>query len=354
MGVGLPSKNKKFVIGKRVVGKDHQPIIVVELGINHNGSLKNALRLVDAAYSAGAEIIKHQTHIASDEMTEEAKKIIPSHTKENIFDIIKKCSLSEKDEYKLMQYVKKKGMTFISTPFSKKAVDRLVKFGVPAFKIGSGECNNYPLVEYIAKKRKPIILSTGMNTVESIAPAVKIIRKYNIPYALLHCTNIYPTPSNLIRIDAIKVLKQKFPDAIVGLSDHSKSIYPCFAAIGLGACIIEKHFVDSKKQSGPDVSASMDKKELKMLLEGSKEIFKARGNIKKAVGKEIMTKKFAFASLAAVSQIAKGQKITKHNCFPKRPGTGDFLAKDFYKILGKKAARKIKNNTLIKKKDIRQ
>jgi len=341
-----------FKIGNRSVGKNNYPLIIAELGINHNGSLKKAKNLVDKAFKAGAEIIKHQTHIAEDEMSLEAKNIIPTHTKENIFDIIKKNSLSEEDEFKLMKYVKKKGMLFISTPFSRKAVDRLVKFKVPAFKIGSGECNNYPLVEYIAKHRKPIILSTGMNTIETIKPAVKIIRKYKLPFVLLHCTNIYPTPSKLIRLDAINVLKKTFPDALVGLSDHSETIFPCLGAIALGACIIEKHFTDNKKNEGPDISSSMDEVELKTLIIGSRIIFDARGNKKKAVGDEKSTSKFAFASLVATEEIRKGEKLTQKNCFPKRPGTGDFLAKDYKYILGRRTYRKIMKNTLIKKKDI--
>ncbi len=341
-----------FKLGSRVVGLNNYPLIIAELGINHNGSLKKAINLVDKAFKAGAEIIKHQTHIVEDEMSLEAKKIIPSHTKENIFDIIKKCSLSEKDEFKLMEHTKKKGMIFISTPFSRMAVDRLVKFKVPAFKIGSGECNNYPLIEYIAKHKKPIILSTGMNTIETIKPAVKIIRKYNVPFALLHCTNIYPTPTKLIRLNAINILKKKFPDAVVGLSDHSKTIFPCLGAISLGASIVEKHFTDNKKNNGPDISASMDEEELKMLLKGSREIFDARGDTKKAVGDEKYTSRFAFASLVATEEIKKNEIITKKNCFPKRPGTGDFLAKDYKYILGKKTNRRIKKNTLIKKKDL--
>lgn len=341
-----------FKIGNRIVGNNNYPLIIAELGINHNGSLKKAKNLVDKAFKAGAEIIKHQTHIAEEEMSLEAKYIIPSHTKENIFDIIKKCSLSEEDEFKLMKYVKKKGMLFISTPFSRKAVDRLVKFKIPAFKIGSGECNNYPLVEYIAKQGKPIILSTGMNTIETIKPAVKIIRKYKLPFVLLHCTNIYPTPSKFIRLDAINTLKTTFPDALVGLSDHSKTIFPCLGAIALGACVIEKHFTDNKKNEGPDISASMDTEELKTLIEGSRILFDCRGNQKKAVGDEKSISKFAFASLVATEEIKKGEKLTENNCFPKRPGTGDFLAKDYQYIIGKKACRKIIKNTLIRKKDI--
>ena len=174
----MKKNNLLMQIGKRKIGPEYRPIIIVELGINHNGSLKKAKQFVDQAKKYGAEIIKHQTHIPEDEMSIEAKKIIPSHTKENIFDIIKKTSLSEADEFKLMKYVKSKKMLFISTPFSRLAVDRLVKFKVPAFKIGSGECNNYPLIEYIASHKKPIILSTGMNTINSIKPSVKIFEKW--------------------------------------------------------------------------------------------------------------------------------------------------------------------------------
>ena len=346
-------KNKLLmIISKRKIGPNHKPLVIVELGINHNGNLKKAKKLVDHAYKFGAEIIKHQTHIAEDEMSIEAKKIIPSHTQKNIFDIIKNCSLSEEDEYKLMKYVESKKMIFISTPFSRLAVDRLVKFNVPAFKIGSGECNNYPLIEYIAKHKKPVILSTGMNTIESIKPSVRIFEKYKIPYALMHCTNIYPTPTTLIRLQAISKLKESFPNAILGLSDHSKTIYPCLGAIALGASIVEKHFVDKKSRVGPDITASMDGNELKTLMIATNEIFLAKGNYKGPVKKEQSTINFAFASLVATKDIKKGAKITKENIFPKRPGIGDFKAESYYRILGKKAKNFIKENTLIKKKDI--
>ena len=348
----MKKNNLMMKIGKRKIGPNYKPLVIVELGINHNGSLKKAKKFVDKAKRYGAEIIKHQTHIPEDEMSIEAKGITPSHTKENIFDIIKKTSLSESDEFKLMQYVKSKNMIFISTPFSRLAVDRLIKFNVPAFKIGSGECNNYPLVEYIAKHRKPIILSTGMNSIDSIKPSVKIFEKFKVPYALMHCTNIYPTPTKLIRLQAISELKKFFPNAILGLSDHSQTIYPCLGAIALGASIIEKHFVDRKSRKGPDISASMDGSELKLLLKASNEIFTARGNYKGPVNEEKSTIKFAFASLVTTKKIKKGEKITKKNVFPKRPGTGDFKADAYNKVLGKKAKNFIKENTLLKKEDI--
>ena len=345
--------NPHITIENRRVGFDENPLVIAEIGINHNGSLEVAKKMAKSALDAGVDVVKHQTHIVDDEMTEEAKKIIPSNAKQNIYEIIKKCSLSETDEFKLMNYVKKKGMIFISTPFSKKAVDRLIKFKIPAFKIGSGECNNYPLIEYIAKFRKPVILSTGMNNINSITKSVKILRKYKVPYALLHCTNIYPTPSNLIRLDCIKILKKEFKDAVIGLSDHSSTIYPSLGAVALGACIIEKHFTDTKKRKGPDISSSMDKEGFKILNMGLKEIFYAKGYNKNALKEEKSTIRFAFASIAATKDIHKGEKLTKNNIFPRRPGIGDFLAKDYDKLLGRIAKTDIKKNTLVKLKNIK-
>ena len=192
---------QQFKIGKRVIGVDKEPLIVSEIGINHNGSLDLAIKIADSAIDAGAEIIKHQTHVVDDEMANVSKKIIPGNSNKSIYEIIKKCSLSEMNEKKLMQHIKSRGRIFFSTPFSRKAVKRLEKFNVPLYKIGSGECNNYPLIEYICKRRKPIILSTGMNSIKTIKPAVKILE--NTSYHMhLHCTNIYLTPHKLVRLNA--------------------------------------------------------------------------------------------------------------------------------------------------------
>ena len=342
-----------FKIGKINVGKNFPPIIIVELGINHNGNLDIAIEMVDKAINAGASIIKHQTHVVEDEMSYEAKKIIPANSNKTIFDIIKKCALNENDEKKLMNYVKSRNKIFISTPFSRAAADRLGKFNIPAFKIGSGECNNHFLVDYKKKKKKPIIMSTGMNTIKSIEKSIKIIRKHKIPYALMHCTNIYPTPNSLVRLDCLSEIKKAYPDAVIGLSDHSSSIYSCLGAVALGARILEKHFVDSKtKRQGPDVSASMDTKELKQLIEGSKKIFESRGGGKKPVKEESKTIAFAFQSVVSTKNILKGEKLTLDNIFLRRPGNGDFKVKDFKKLLGKKVKKDIKKNFQIKSSDI--
>ena len=344
---------KDIKIGNVNISQNSPPVIIAEIGINHNGSLKAAINLVDLAINSGAQIIKHQTHVVDDEMSFEAKKIIPGNSNKSIYKIIKKCSLNEEDEFKLMTYVKSKKRVFISSPFSRKAVDRLVKFKVPAFKIGSGECNNYPLVEYIAKKNKPIILSTGMNSISTIKPSVKILKKYKIPHVLLHCTNIYPTPAKLVKLDAMLELKKNFKNTFYGLSDHTKNIYCSVGAMAMGAKIIEKHFVRSKKDIGPDVSASMDPSELKNLIIASKTIFEAKLLKKKEPDKaEKKTINFAFGSVASLKEINKGEKFTEKNIFTIRPGTGYFKVKDFKKILGKKAKRKIKKNTQLKKLDV--
>ena len=170
----------KFKILNRTIGDGEPPVVIAEIGINHNGSVDNAISIADAAISSGAEIIKHQTHLIEDEMVNEAKRIIPGNSKKSIYSIMSKCALNENDEKKLMKYVFQKKRIFISTPFSRKAVDRLVKFKVPAFKIGSGECNNYPLIKYIAKFKKPIILSTGMNSIPQIKKSVRILRNCKI------------------------------------------------------------------------------------------------------------------------------------------------------------------------------
>lgn len=344
--------NKIVEIENRKIGLDYPPLVIAEIGINHNGDLTIAKQLVDAAYESGAEVVKHQTHIVEDEMSSQAKLTIPGNTKESIYEIMEQCSLNESDELELKKYVESKGMIFLSTPFSRAAVDRLEKFGVKAYKIGSGECNNYPLIEYISSFGKPIILSTGMNTIESIKPSVDIMEKYKIPYILLHCTNLYPTPFELVRLGGMQELSNNFPNSVIGLSDHTINNNACLAATALGACVLERHFVDSKSRIGPDILCSMDKGDLKELIKSSNEIFKMRGGSKGPSKEEQVTMDFAFATVVTIKDIKKGETFTKNNTWVKRPGTGEILAKDYYKVLGKKSYKNIKNDQHLTYNDI--
>ncbi|MDB2442442.1 N-acetylneuraminate synthase family protein [Candidatus Pelagibacter bacterium] len=340
----------KFKIGNISINENAPPVIIAEIGINHNGSLDLAIAIADKAIQSGAEIIKHQTHVIDDEMSEEAKRVIPGNSTFSIYDIMKKCALEESDEKKLMQYIKSRRKIFISSPFSRKAADRLGKFNVPAFKIGSGECNNYHFIKYICKFKKPIILSTGMNSINSIKKSVQIIQKNKIPLALLHCTNIYPTPPKLVRLDCLRQLKEAYPKSIIGISDHTETNHTSLAAVALGARIIEKHFVDTKKRKGPDVSCSMDPKDLRDMIKGSQIIFSARGGIKKPLLEEKKTIAFAMPSVASLKDINVGEKLNYNNIFLKRPSGGDFGIDDLKKLYGRRVKKKIKKNTQIKKK----
>ncbi|GAA0104660.1 N-acetylneuraminate synthase family protein [Paraclostridium sordellii] len=347
--------NKNYIqIENRKIGEDYAPLVIVEIGINHEGSLKTAFEMVDAAYEAGAEVIKHQTHVVEDEMSKAAKKVIPGNTDVSIYDVMERCALNEEDETKLKEYVESKGMIFISTPFSRAAADRLERMGVKAYKIGSGECNNYPLIDHISSFGKPIILSTGMNDIESIRKSVEIMEKHGVKYSLLHCTNLYPTPANLVRLGGMAQLQKEFPNAIVGLSDHTVNNNACLAATALGASVLERHFTDSKDRPGPDIVCSMDPKELNELIEGSKEIQQMRGGEKVAAKEEQVTIDFAFATVVTTKDLKKGDVLSKENIWVKRPGTGEIKAKHYESLIGKVVNKDIENDEHLSWADIEE
>lgn len=346
---------KPFItIQDRKIGEDFPPLVIAEIGINHNGSLQTALEMVDAAHNAGAEIIKHQTHIVEDEMSSAAQKVIPGNTNISIYEVMQKAALSESDEIRLKEYVESKNMIFLSTPFSRAAANRLERMNVSAYKIGSGEMNNYPLLEHIASFGKPLIVSTGMNSITDIQKAVAILRAQNTSFALLHTTNLYPTPPELVRLGALIEMKTAFPDTVIGLSDHTQNNNACLAATALGASILERHFTDSKDRPGPDIICSMTPSELQELITGSKEIFLMRGGKKEPAKEEQVTIDFAFATVVTIQPIKKGEKFTKQNLWVKRPGTGEILAEKYTDILGKTAKNNLDLNTHIKWNDINE
>ena len=329
------------------IGLGEEPLVIPEMGINHEGSLEVAKLIVDSAYRAGAKIIKHQTHVVEDEMSHAAKKVIPGNSDVSIYDVMERCALSETEEYELMQYVQSKGMVFLSTPFSRAAGDRLERFGVSAYKIGSGELNNYPLIKHIASFRKPMIVSTGMNDIPSIKKAVDILEEYKVPYALMHTTNLYPTDPKLVRLGAMQEMMNAFPGVPIGLSDHTLTNTACIAAMTLGASIVERHFIDVKDRPGPDVVCSMDEKECAELIVAARDIPKMLGGRKEAAKEEQVTIDFAFATVVSIKSIKAGDLFTKDNLWVKRPGTGEILAEKYESILGKKAKRDIENDTQI-------
>lgn len=330
-------------IGERIISDKGPPLIIPEIGINHEGDIGKAKRMIYDAHKAGAECVKFQCHIIEDEMI--FNSVIPGNAKESIWDIMKRCSFSEADEIRLKEYAEDLGLIYLSTPFSRAAADRLYSMGVDAFKIGSGECNNYPLIKHIASFGKPIILSTGMNSIGDVKKAVEIIEDADVPYAIMQCTSIYPTPYNLVRLPAIKQLKTEFPNAQIGLSDHSIGNYTCFAAIPFGATILEKHFVSDKSWEGPDVPISINPQELQDLIRGSIAIFEALAGEKQILPGEAPTIAFAYACVVTTSDVKKGELLTEKNTWVKRPGTGKIKARHFESVLGKRASMQIDKDT---------
>lgn len=328
-----------FEIRGRKIGPEHPPLVIAEIGINHEGSFEKAVQMVDDAHRSGCECVKFQCHVVEDEMIPKAGEVIPANAKESIWEIMKRCAFDEAQERQLKKYVEDKGLIYLSTPFSRAAAVRLESFGVLAYKIGSGECNNYPLIKHIASYGKPIILSTGMNDIPAIEKAVRVMREARVPFALMHTTSMYPTPYSLVRLGALTEMKQAFPDVCVGLSDHSVGNYTCFGAVALGASILEKHFTSDKSWPGPDIQVSIDPAELADLVKGSRAIHEARGGKKTVLAQEKPTIDFAYACVVTTRAIKPGEKLTGENTWVKRPGTGEIKAVDYERVLGRTAKR---------------
>ena len=337
--------NSSFNIGNIKIGIGEEPLVIPEMGINHEGSLEVAKLIVDSASRAGAKIIKHQTHVVEDEMSHAAKSVIPGNTDVSIYEVMERCALSEEEEWELKQYVESKGMVFLSTPFSRAAADRLERFGVLAYKIGSGELNNYPLIKHIASFGKPMIVSTGMNDIPKIKKAVDILEEAKVPYALMHTTNLYPTDPRLVRLGAMQEMMAAFPCVPIGLSDHTLTNTACIAAMALGASVVERHFIDKMDRPGPDVVCSMDEQKCTELMAAARDIPQMMGGKKEAAKEEKVTIDFAFATVVTIKPIKAGEVFSKENLWVKRPGTGEILAERYEEILGKRAIVDIENDT---------
>ena len=331
-------------IGDRSIGPNEPPLIIAEIGINHGGNLDVAKNMVDLITQSGCECVKHQTHIIEDEMTEEAKEIFPPNADKSIWDVMKECSLTLDEEQELKEYAENLGLIWISTPFSRMAADFLDEIDVPAFKIGSGEADNLPLINHIAQKGKPIILSTGMQSIKSLKNSVKILENSGVEYALLECTNLYPSPPEIVSLQGIRELKEAFPKALVGFSDHSIGPNIALASVALGACIIERHFTDTRYRIGPDITCSMDPAELRLLVDRSVEIHKALMSPKQRTEPEEEVYKFARASVVADIDMPAGHTITEKDIWVRRPGSGEIPGYKYNDIIGKKLRLDVKKN----------
>ena len=339
-------------IANRTISPDHPPLVIAEIGINHGGSLEVAKEMARLAAASGCEMVKHQTHFVADEMTDEAKAIFPPNADVSIWEVMEQCALSKADEIALKDYVESLGMIYISTPFSRAAADFLNDIDVPAFKIGSGEADNLPLIRHIAAFGKPVIMSTGMQTIESVRASVQILEDAGVEYALLECTNLYPSPPEIVSLKGVTELQKAFPNAIVGFSDHSIGPEMALASVALGACILERHYTDSRYRAGPDIICSMDPAELRLLVDRSREIHTALHNDKQRTGPEEDVYRFARASVVADRDLPAGHVITEADIWARRPGSGEIAGYEFDKVVGKRLTRAITRNTQLKWDDL--
>ncbi len=352
---------KEITIGERKIGKGQPCFIIAEAGVNHNSKLEIAKKLVDAAKEAGADAVKFQTFKSENLVTDKAN--MASYQKKNLgveetqLEMLKKLELGYPDFKELKEYCDEKGIIFLSTPHTEDAVDFLEPL-VPAFKIGSGDLTNLPHLEKIAKKNKPVIISTGMGTLDEVREAVDTIRKAgNDQIVVLHCTTHYPCQREDVNLRAMQTIEKEI-GCLTGYSDHTIGIDVSLMAAKLGAVVIEKHFTLDKNMEGPDHIASLEPKELKELVSRLREgdypeldEVVLGSEEKKPNEKEDELAEIIRKSIVTEVDIDEGATITEDMLIIKRPGTG-MLPKDISKVIGKKAKRLIKKDSLLKEGDI--
>lgn len=322
--------------------------IIAEAGVNHNGDIAIAKKLIDIAVSSGCNAVKFQTFKADNIVVEHAEKAeyqkINCGASETQLEMLKRLELDRFAHEELMEYCIKKNIMFLSTPFDIESVDLLNNLGIEVFKIPSGEITNKPLIQYIAAKQKPIILSTGMATLGEIEEALDWIEETaNVEVTLLHCTSNYPAAKCEVNLCAIQTLKQAFRRK-VGYSDHTEGIEIPIAAVAMGAEVIEKHFTLDKSMEGPDHKASLEPNELHRMVEGIRNVELAMGDgRKRPTASEVQTRLVARKSIVAASNIQRGEIITRGMLTVKRPGTGK-APKHIDEIIGQKADKDYKKD----------
>lgn len=327
-----------------------RPLIIAEIGVNHNGDVELAKEMIDAAKESGADVVKFQTFSPERLFVEsfaKSRRIKFGDEEMTLWEFLKKVSLSWEDTEKLKEYAEKKGISFLSTPFSFEDADFLESIGVEAFKIASTDLSNYPFLEHIAKKGRPVILSSGTSTLAEIEKAINILKNHNVNVVLLHCVSLYPADPEKIHLRSIQTLRKIFK-VPVGFSDHTVGIHIPIAAITLGAQVIEKHFTIDRSLPGPDQACSMTPDELKLLRKAADEVWKALGKEWKEMSEEEMeVARTARRSIVSKDEIKKDEVITIEKVTFKRPGTG-IEPEHISHIIGKTAKIDIKKDEIIR------
>ena len=331
-----------FEINQKKIGNMNPTYFIAEAGLNHNGQIDIAKKMIDDAYNAGADAIKFQTYKSENFLSESSE----------YFDFFKNVELSYDDFNILKDYSKDCGITFLSTPFDFDSADFLEKIGVSAFKIASSDLTNMPLIEHIAKMNLPMIISTGLGTMEEIDESIKICNSVgNENIAILHCVADYPAEPEKTNLDALVSMRNKYQFPI-GYSDNGESTIVDEVAVSLGASIIEKHFTLDKEMTGPDHSFSILPNDMKKLIERFRLIEKIKGDGNKLPNDKEINNKIAIRKSITCSKFIKyGENFSLENIAIKRPGNG-IEPKFWSEVIGKKANRDIKKDEMIKWDDI--
>ena len=333
----------------REVGPGHPALIVAEIGNNHDGSVRQAERLVEAAAEAGADAVKFQTHIADAEMLPSTPT--PPHFEERRYEFTKRMELSFEDHLRLKALADELGLVFFSSPFSVEAVELLEEVGVELYKIASGEVTNPPLVEAVAATGKPALISTGMSGLEDVEHAVGVLRRAGSPFLVMQCTSTYPCPPELVNLRAMVAMGERF-ECLYGLSDHTAGIWTSIAAVALGAVAVEKHFTLSKRLYGPDHHASLEPAELRHLVEGALQVEAALGSgLKERDPAHDPVRATFEKSVVTRTAIPAGALIEREMLTTKRPGTG-MPAAVLHEVVGRRAVRALESDHLLEEADL--
>ena len=347
------SKTSVFEIDGKKVGSGNPCYIIGEIGINHNGDLATAKKLIDVAVDAKADAVKFQKRDINSLYKQDVLKNpnIDSQGLEILLDVLNEIEFSFSEYEEIVEYCKNSKITFLCTPWDKKSVDFLEKFNVPAFKIASADLTNFPLIKYLCKKNKPLLISSGMSTMDEIEKTLKFLKINNASFVLMHSNSTYPAPTELLNLNLIPLLKEKF-DVPIGYSGHESNIIPSITAVNLGSVVIERHITLDKTMNGLDQSASLEPDEFKTLVEFVRESEKSRGKaIKKMTRGEILQKEVLAKSLVCSKNISKGDSFSEENIDVKGPSKG-LSPQFYYEILGKKSPRDIKVDEFLFESDI--
>ncbi len=339
---------KEIKIDGKIIGGNSPCYTIAEAGANHDGNLKKAFKLIDAAKEAKADSIKFQTYTADKLTTKNAPKYWNDNKKnESQYDVFKKLDLLSKDDWKqIFEYAKEKKITCFSTPFDEESVDLLYKLGTPAFKISSADLTHLPLIRYTAEKKLPIFLSTGMASQDEIKDAVETIEDSgNDKIILMHCMTSYPTKAEDANLEIIRTLARKFPNYVIGYSDHTMGTTVSICSLLYGSKVIEKHFTfDNKLKTSPDHWLSLDTNGFSEMVNGLRIAEMSKGKAyREKFDAESEAVKYARRSIVAKKRIANGTKISEDMLIIKRPGTGIY-PKFIDKLIGRTATRDIEED----------